>query len=182
MIRTFAAAALALTLIAAGCGDDDDDAASSATTAATAAGSASTEAGAAGAESTIALADTDLGSVLVDADGMTLYLFEPDAQGESTCYDTCEENWPVLEGPVAAGEGLDAALLGTTTRTDGTVQATYNDWPLYYFAADGAAGDTKGQGLQDVWWVVDAQGEAVQAAAATGGASGAPATTSASGY
>jgi predicted lipoprotein with Yx(FWY)xxD motif len=92
-----------------------------------------------------------------------LYLFTPDNQGEPTCYDTCADNWPALEGAALAGDGVDESLLGTTTRTDGSIQATYNGWPLYYFAGDPAAGDTNGQGLNDVWWVIDATGNAVSA-------------------
>lgn len=109
----------------------------------------------------ILIATTDLGDVLVAPDGFTLYLFMPDAQGDPTCNDSCAENWPALAGPVTAGEGVDAALLGIATRDDGTVQATYNGWPLYKFAGDSAARDTNGQGLNDVWWVIDAAGEPI---------------------
>ncbi|HJR92140.1 MAG TPA: hypothetical protein VJ938_06855 [Acidimicrobiia bacterium] len=116
----------------------------------------------AGEAMTLTVAETDLGTILVDDGGNTLYLFVPDAQGESTCYDDCEANWPVFAGEVSAGEGVDDSLLGTTERTDGTVQATYNGWPLYYFANDAAAGDTNGQGINDVWWVVDAEGNAIE--------------------
>lgn len=110
----------------------------------------------------IATATTDLGSILVDPDGMTLYLFMPDAQGESTCYDDCAANWPAFTGATTAADGADAGLVGTTERTDGTTQVTYNGWPLYYFAADAAAGDTNGQGVGGVWFVVDATGNAVE--------------------
>ena len=113
----------------------------------------------AGAE--IQVTSTDLGDVVVDSDGNTLYLFTPDAQGDSTCYDQCEANWPPLVGDVTAGEGLDADLLGSTDRTDGSVQVTYNGWPLYYFAGDTAPGDTNGQGLNGVWFVVSPDGNAV---------------------
>ncbi len=110
----------------------------------------------------IVLTDTDLGSILTDADGNTLYLFEPDAQGESVCYDQCEAAWPPLVAAATAGESLDGSLLGTAERTDGSVQVTYDGWPLYYFANDAAPGDTNGQGINDVWWVVDADGNAVR--------------------
>ena len=110
----------------------------------------------------VGLADSGLGSILVDAEGNTLYLFTPDAQGESTCYDACADNWPALTGDVTAGEGVDGSLLGTTERTDGSVQVTYNGWPLYYFANDAAPGDTNGQGINDVWFAVDAAGDAVE--------------------
>lgn len=121
---------------------------------------------------TIELGDAgDLGEVLVDGEGRTLYMFDPDAQGESTCYDECEENWPplVTEGEASAGEGIDDSKLGTVERTDGSQQVTYNDWPLYYFGADEAAGDVAGQGVNDVWWVLNADGEPVRGTTGTGG-------------
>lgn len=108
---------------------------------------------------TVSVADSDLGMILTDGDGNTLYLLTADEQGAPTCYDDCETNWPVLEGPVEAGDGVDGALLGQTEREDGAVQATYNDWPLYYFAGDAQAGDVNGQGVGDVWYVLDESGE-----------------------
>lgn len=109
----------------------------------------------------ISVVTSDLGDILVAPNGFTVYLFMPDGQGDPTCYETCADNWPALGGPVTAGEGVDAALLGTATRTDGTVQATYNGWPLYLFAGDPAVGDTNGQGISDIWWVVDPTGEPI---------------------
>jgi predicted lipoprotein with Yx(FWY)xxD motif len=108
------------------------------------------------------LAASDLGEILVDASGYAVYLFTPDAQGESTCYDECEASWPIVAEVTAVGDGLDEPLLGTTTRTNGDVQATYNGWPLYYFAGDATAGDVNGQGLNGVWWVIDAAGDAIE--------------------
>jgi predicted lipoprotein with Yx(FWY)xxD motif len=111
---------------------------------------------------TVELGDSDLGSILVDAEGMTLYLFEADTEGTSTCYDECADTWPPLvdEEPTA-GEGIDENLLDTTERDDGELQVTYAGQPLYFFAPDQAPGDTDGQGLNDVWFVVDAAGDAV---------------------
>lgn len=113
---------------------------------------------------TIALAETSLGTVIVDSAGKTLYLFEKDTAGESTCYDDCAATWPPLlaTGEAVAGTGLDASKLTTVDRTDGTKQVKYGDWPLYYFAADAAAGDTNGQAVGDIWWVVDATGAAIK--------------------
>lgn len=115
---------------------------------------------------TVALGSTDLGEVLVGPDGRTLYMFDPDAQGDSTCYDQCATAWPPLTlddgAEPAAGEGVDAALLGTTERTDGTTQVTYDGWPLYYWAQDAAPGDATGQAVNDVWWVLDASGEPIR--------------------
>lgn len=116
-------------------------------------------------EATVAVASSDLGDVLVDGEGKTLYLFLNDEQGESVCYDGCEQTWPPLLGPATAGAGADESLLSTVERKNGAQQVTYNGWPVYYYAADSAAGDTKGQGVGDVWFALDASGEAVKAAA-----------------
>lgn len=109
----------------------------------------------------IMVAESDLGPILVDAEGMTLYLFTQDTPGTSVCEDDCLAAWPPLEGEPQAGDGVDESLLGSIERSDGTVQATYNDWPLYYFAQDAAPGDLNGQAVNEVWWVVSPEGEAV---------------------
>jgi len=118
------------------------------------------------AAATIEVASSSLGDILADADGNTLYMFVPDQEedGEPTCYDDCAEAWPAFEATaeLTAGEGLDQSLLGTAERTDGTTQVTYNELPLYYFSGDEAAGDTNGQGLMDVWYVMSPEGDPVQ--------------------
>ncbi len=97
------------------------------------------------------------GKILVDADGMTLYIFTKDEPGVSNCYDECAQNWPPLlvgEGEMpTAGPGVPGTL-GVITRKDGTRQVTYNDMPLYRFAKDTKPGDANGQGVRDVWFVV----------------------------
>jgi predicted lipoprotein with Yx(FWY)xxD motif len=113
------------------------------------------------ASGTIGVASSDLGDILVDADGMTLYVFDSDSDGASTCYDDCAANWPALTGDVAAGEGVDDGQLGATERDDGETQVTYAGQPLYYFAGDQAAGDTNGQGVGDLWWVVAPDGQPI---------------------
>jgi predicted lipoprotein with Yx(FWY)xxD motif len=110
---------------------------------------------------TVTVATSSLGTILADGDGNTLYLYTPDAQGDSTCYDQCAANWPPLAGEAQAGSGVDGSLLGTTQRTDGTTQVTYNGWPLYHFANDSAPGDTNGQGVGSVWYVVGSDGNAI---------------------
>ena len=102
--------------------------------------------------------------MLVDAGGMTVYVFTPDAQGDSTCLEGCADRWPPVPEASDVGEGLDPALLGTTTRPDGDVQATYDGWPLYRFSVDVAPGDVAGQGVGDVWYVLDATGAPVTSA------------------
>jgi predicted lipoprotein with Yx(FWY)xxD motif len=99
--------------------------------------------------------DPILGTFLTDADGMTLYMFTPDKPNESTCYDQCAENWPPFsaEGDLTLPEGVEGTL-GTTTRTDGSTQVTYNEMPLYYWARDSQPGDATGQGVGGVWFIV----------------------------
>jgi predicted lipoprotein with Yx(FWY)xxD motif len=123
---------------------------------------ATTEAPEAGGES-VKTAQTSLGTILVDGDeGKTLYIFMPDNKGPSTCTADCAKLWPALAGPATAGAGADASKLGTAKRPDnGTEQATYNGWPLYYFAGDSAAGQTNGQGVAGKWYVIDATGTPV---------------------
>jgi predicted lipoprotein with Yx(FWY)xxD motif len=98
------------------------------------------------------------GNILTDGDGRTLYRFTRDTlNSSSACYNRCATVWPpllVADGNPVAGEGLDGGLLGVLTRTDGTRQVMYNGMPLYYYQNDAAAGDTKGQYLNDAWFVV----------------------------
>lgn len=118
------------------------------------------------AAATVEVESSDFGDILVDSDGNTLYMFVPDQEGngEPTCYDDCAEAWPAFEatGDLTAGEGLDQSLLASAERTDGTTQVSYNDLPLYHFSGDEEAGDSNGQGLNDVWWVMSADGEPIQ--------------------
>ena len=115
---------------------------------------------------TLDVAETSLGEVITDGEGMTLYMFDPDEQGPSTCYDDCATAWPpLLVDEPNVGENLDDAMLGTVERDDGAMQVTYNDWPLYRWQGDAAAGDATGQGVNDVWWVVGPDGEPMRMAA-----------------
>ena len=123
-------------------------------------------------EATINVSEsTEFGPILVDGEGMSLYVFMADTQnsGTSTCGDDdgCATEWPPLisQGSPVAGEGVDATLLGTITRDDGSIQVTYNGWPLYLFEEDTAAGDTNGQGIDEfggLWFLVSPEGEAIQ--------------------
>ena len=99
--------------------------------------------------------DPTLGPILTDPAGMTLYLFTKDERGESYCYDKCAENWPpfTAEEPLTLPAGVTGTLK-LIDRDDGTRMVTYNDIPLYYFKGDAAPGDTNGQGVGDVWYVV----------------------------
>jgi predicted lipoprotein with Yx(FWY)xxD motif len=116
-----------------------------------------------------------LGSFLVDSADMTLYVFAKDTANTSTCTATCATNWPPLltNGAPIGGMGVTASMLGTITRADGSTQVTYNSMPLYYFAGDKAAGDTKGEGVKNLWAVIDPAGMSVAATPAASSTSGA---------
>jgi predicted lipoprotein with Yx(FWY)xxD motif/cytochrome c5 len=117
-----------------------------------------------GAEPTVAVTEHEAyGHHLVASDGRSLYLFTRDVDGVSACYEQCAVNWPPLlvERDPTVGEGLDQALLGTTERTDGTIQVTYGGWPLYAFIGDAAPSATAGQGMNDVWFLVSPAGGAL---------------------
>jgi predicted lipoprotein with Yx(FWY)xxD motif len=112
-----------------------------------------------------------LGTVLVDGQGLTLYMFVPDRQrGRSTCYKACASGWPPLRLPTGVtepvgGGGTDLALLGTTTRKDGGLQVTYNGWPLYLWAEDNGPGQATGQDIDSLggyWYVLSPKGEVIK--------------------
>ncbi len=148
-----AVAALAVVLTACGSGGNDQGSAAPATTAA-----ARQTAG------TVAVASTSLGDVLVDGKGRTLYAFTKDKGDQSVCSGKCAAAWPALTvtGAATPGGGVQASLLSTAKQANGTTQVTYGGKPLYYFAGDKAPGDTKGQGLNGVWFVVRGDGSLVQ--------------------
>ncbi len=112
----------------------------------------------------VSIATTGLGNILVGSNGLTLYMFTKDEPNKSNCYDQCAANWPPLltDMKPAAGVGADPAMLGTTTRTDGKLQVTYKGMPLYYWAKDTKAGDTTGQKVGDVWFVLDVAGSVIK--------------------
>jgi predicted lipoprotein with Yx(FWY)xxD motif len=174
-MRRMRTAVIGVAILAlAGCsgGDDAGDTAgggdTSAEATATPEETPSEDATPAAGDVSIDLATTSLGDVLVDGKGMTLYMFDKDAQGDSVCYDDCATKWPPLvgEGEPTLGDGLDESLVGSVERTDGTTQVTYNDWPLYYWQNDAAAGDVTGQAVGEVWWVLGADGEPIRTAPA----------------
>ena len=110
--------------------------------------------------------DANLGKILVDGNGLTVYLFVADTGTASTCYTSCATIWPpvLTAGAPKAGAGAQGSLLGTTARTDGTTEVTYAGHPLYYFIKDKKPGDTTGQGVNGfgaLWWVLTPSGAAM---------------------
>jgi predicted lipoprotein with Yx(FWY)xxD motif len=107
-----------------------------------------------------------LGTFLVDANGRTLYLWKADTGMSSTCTGACAQAWPpaTTTGTPTAGSGVKASLLGTTKRSDGTLEVTYAGHPLYTFSGDSAAGQTSGQDSKAfgaAWYIVAASGKQI---------------------
>lgn len=122
--------------------------------------------GARHAIATVSLRRTALGSVLVNAQGRTLYLFGRDRHGKSACTGKCATFWPplIVHRKPTAGAHVKVSMLGTTRRAGGALQATYNRHPLYMFSLDKRAGQTKGEGVSafgGTWYAVSSSGRAV---------------------
>ncbi|MDP9259419.1 MAG: hypothetical protein M3Q31_23105 [Actinomycetota bacterium] len=115
----------------------------------------------------LALSRSHLGSILVDNQGRTLYLFEKDRRGRSSCDGACSTYWPPLltHGKPAAAGGVKKSLLGVTRRAGGATQVTYAGHPLYRFTGDAKPGQTSGQNSHAFgadWYVVSAAGKKIQ--------------------
>jgi predicted lipoprotein with Yx(FWY)xxD motif len=101
---------------------------------------------------------TDLGDYLVDGKGMTLYYFTKDTTGKSNATAPVIANWPIFyAASLVIPSNLKASDFGTITGFNGQMQTTYKGWPLYYYIKDQAAGDTVGQGVGGVWYVINPQ-------------------------
>jgi len=99
-------------------------------------------------------------AVVTNSAGKTLYWFAPDTSTKSNCSGSCATYWPPVTGPVTAGSGVTGTL-GTITRSDGTMQATYDGHPLYTYVGDTAAGQAKGNGLNlsgGLWYEMTVSG------------------------
>jgi predicted lipoprotein with Yx(FWY)xxD motif len=158
----FLVAAAMAALVVAGCGGGENQATA-----------ASTQSG--GGSKTINVTDDgDLGKILTDSKGRTIYLFEKDMGSKSPCSGACAFDWPPVTttGKPTAGDGLTASMVGTTTRSDGTRQVTYNGHPLYLYVGDQKAGDTNGQAVDAFgarWYALSPAGDRLTA---TGSGSG----------
>ena len=124
-----------------------------------------------GSGATVSIAPSKLGKILVDSRGRTLYLFEKDARGHSTCAGACAAYWPPLltRARPTAGHNAKQALLGVIRRSDGTRQVTYAGHPLYLFVQDTKPGQTHGQDLHDFgagWYVLSAAGAKIESGGA----------------
>ena len=180
------AAALSLTvlaLIVAGCG-------SSMTSSSSSSQPSTTPAGGGGSSSTAAMtltaaSNSELGTILVDSEGLTVYTFDADKGTTSSCYGAGGEAWPpvLTEGSPIAGEGAMSSQLGTTKRKDGTVQVPYAGHPLYTFVEDHKPGEANGNGVSAFganWHALDQSGSVVSASGGAEGESSAPEPTESS--
>jgi predicted lipoprotein with Yx(FWY)xxD motif len=159
VIRATVLLGLAAVLVA-GCASKKSNSAAASSASATTAAAPAAGGSAAAGPATVDVKTGPLGTYLTDASGNTLYLYTPDTTSASTCYGQCVAFWPAFVTSAApkAGSGADASMLGTSKRTDGTTQVTYNGHPLYFFKGDKSAGDTTGQGKQGTWFVVSSAG------------------------
>ncbi|MEW2417358.1 SCO0930 family lipoprotein [Streptomyces sp. NPDC046866] len=189
---TLAAVAVAVALTATACGGDDTKAGAAKPAGAAAqaagsgygsdygAGSAAPAGGGAAADSgakpagQLAVAQNEqVGQVLTDSAGFTLYRFDKDTAKppKSNCDGDCAKAWPVVAaGDATAATGMDASLLGEVVRTDGSKQLTVAGWPVYRYAKDTKAGDVNGQGVGGTWFAFAPDGK--KAAKPAGGGSG----------
>jgi predicted lipoprotein with Yx(FWY)xxD motif len=152
----------------AGCGNNNNNNNGGATASAPAPKTTS------GRSATIGVENTDLGKTLVDSQGRTIYLFRKDTGTNSTCSGECASDWPPVRvtGKPTVGSGLKASLVGTTQRSDGKPQVTYNGHPLYLFKGDSNAGDTNGEGITAfgaAWFALSPAGDEIPASSSGGG-------------
>ena len=146
-------AAVALALVAAGCG--------------------MAVPGKSGADS-VKVVSSSVGMHLVDAQGRSLYLFARDEKGDSYCYGACAAVWPPVEADkTPAATGLPASALGTFKRNDGEMQVTYRGHPLYYYSADASTpGKMRGEDVKQFgagWYLVGQNGKSVEPKGDSGG-------------
>jgi predicted lipoprotein with Yx(FWY)xxD motif len=116
------------------------------------------------ASAELGVADSSLGQIVVDGQGLTVYYFDNDTvdSGVSACTGGCLDNWPIVtsETDTPVVEGVTGTV-GTIPTPDGGFQITVNGLPVYLFAGDSAAGDVNGQGVGGVWWAVAANGDKI---------------------
>jgi predicted lipoprotein with Yx(FWY)xxD motif len=166
--RTMGAAGLvAAALLIAACGSSSH-AATTTNNTGTSAGTNAAKATQAkgGAAATISTAKGSAGTFLVGQGGRAIYLWVADKGMTSTCSGACAQAWPpvLTKGAPKASGAVKSSLLGTTKRSDGTTEVTYNGHPLYYYAGDTTSGSVTGQGSTSFgapWWLVDTAGAAI---------------------
>jgi predicted lipoprotein with Yx(FWY)xxD motif len=149
-------AATGLLLLTSACGGSSGGSASGGSSAAPKSSTPAVQA------KTVGVGKTSAGTVLVDAQGMTLYAFAADSKGHSACTGTCATYWPPVTGVASASHAAQvAAKIGSIKRSDGSRQLTINGFPMYTYAGDSGPGQASGQGKNlsgGLWWVVAPSG------------------------
>ena len=125
-----------------------------------------------GVTATVGVSNSSLGKILVDSQNRTLYLFQKDSGGKSTCFGACASAWPPLRasGKPTGASGTNDQTIGTIKRSDGKPQVTYNGHPVYLYQGDSKAGDVNGQGLTAFggsWFAVSPAGNPVSGQASS---------------
>jgi predicted lipoprotein with Yx(FWY)xxD motif len=127
-----------------------------------------------GQSATVGAANENLGKILVDSQGRTLYLFRRDSGTKSACTGACAIEWPPLRatGKPTVGGGATASILASSARSDGKPQVTYNGHPLYLFSGDQKPGDTNGEGVNafgGLWYALSSAGNQIVRSASNSG-------------
>ena len=127
-----------------------------------------------GQSATVGVANENLGNILVDSQGRTLYLFRSDSGTKSACAGACAIDWPPLRatGKPTVGGGATASIVTTSARSDGKPQVTYNGHPLYLFSGDQKPGDTNGEGVNafgGLWYALSSAGNQIVGSAPNSG-------------
>jgi predicted lipoprotein with Yx(FWY)xxD motif len=171
-LPAIAVVAIVAALAVAGCGGGSDSSSGGAYGSGSETGSTQSaksetggaEGGSGGAGVVAVAKNSKLGTILVDSKGFTLYDFHKDKGDKSACYGACAGTWPPLmtSGAPQATSGAKAGQLGTTKRSDGTVQVTYAGHPLYTYVADTKPGEAKGNDFSSFgaqWYALLPSGE-----------------------
>jgi predicted lipoprotein with Yx(FWY)xxD motif len=182
MKKTLLLAVSAIALIAAGCGSSSNSTTSSSAPApSSSSGGGSTSSSGGGSSATISTATIKgLGTVLVNSQGRTLYIFKPDNAKKVTCTGSCAAVWPPVKvsgGKPSASGAVKASMLSSDPNPSGGQVATYNGWPLYTYVTDTGAGSARGQALNlngGLWYVIGPDGQPITKSA--------PSQTGSSGY
>jgi predicted lipoprotein with Yx(FWY)xxD motif len=170
-----------MAVVIAGCGGSSSSSATGSAAAVTPASS-----GSGGGSATVDVADNpQLGKILVDSKGNTLYTFQKDTGTQSMCAGSCASIWPPLTtSGHPTGSGVSAGMLGTTKRSDGSTQVTFGGHPLYTYTADSGPGQTTGNGIDEfggIWNAVQPSGAKAPMGGSSGGSSSGTGSTSAGG-
>jgi predicted lipoprotein with Yx(FWY)xxD motif len=180
-----AVAVVGVGLLLAACGSSSSSSTTAAAPANPAPASATPASNTSNASLTIGTTSGAAGTYLTGAGGRAIYLWVADTGGKSVCSGACAKVWPpvIANGKPSVTGGASASDLGTTARSDGTMQVTYKGHPLYYYITDKSAKMTSGQGSDSFgakWWLVGPSGASITKTASAGSGSSSSSSSSSS--